>query len=132
MKRFVAIIFGVSVLTAVSCRSSDLPVGGTVTVDGAPLEEGTIHFRLVGNSTAKEVGAAVHEGEFTLPMGHKLGPGEYNVSVEGFKKTGRMLTDPQRGKVAETIQIKFRNSPQKVDLSSSNSNRVQIELKTAA
>ena len=132
MRRFVFIVFAISLLTTISCRSSDLSVSGMVTVDGGPLEAGTIHFRPISDSTTKEVGAAVHAGEFTLPKGHRLAPGKYNVSVEGFKKTGRMVADPQRGQVPESVQLRFRHTPLEIDVTEENSNNLQIALEKLA
>jgi hypothetical protein len=112
-----------------SCNSAEREVRGTVTVNGAPLETGTIFFHPGKSGAGKGAGAAVTSGRFELAS--DLAPGSYNVVVEGFKKTGRMIADPQRGKVEESLQLKFQGMPVPVTLSAENSDNLQIDLKTA-
>ena len=125
-------LLALCVLATVSCNSSQLAISGNVTVDGKPLEEGTIHFQSSDGTAMRGVGAAVQGGAFKLPTGRRLSPGRYSVSVSGFRKTGKMVSDPQRGKVAEIIPLSFTNSPQALEVSSENSHHIQIELKTSA
>jgi hypothetical protein len=114
-----------------SCSSAEREVRGTVTVNGAPLETGTVFFHPSesGAAKARGAGAAVNGGRFELTS--YLAPGSYDVVVEGFKKTGRMIADPQRGKVEESLQLKFQGMPVPVTVSSENSDNLQIDLKTA-
>jgi hypothetical protein len=116
------------VVTA-SCGSAEREVRGTVTVDGAPLETGTIHFQPNQNGEVEGSGAAVNGGQFKLA--ENLLPGSYKVAVEGFKKTGRVVNDPQRGKVEETTQLAFQQMPMQVEVTAENSENMQIDLKTA-
>ena len=111
-----------------SCNSAEREVRGTVTVNGAPLETGTIHFHPRESGAGKGAGAAVNGGKFELT--ESLAPGSYSVVVDGFKKTGRIVNDPQRGKVEESVQLKFRGMPVPVTLSAENSDNLQIDLKT--
>jgi hypothetical protein len=113
-----------------SCGAPQLAVSGTVTVDGQPLEEGTIHFQ-PADFDAKGTGGMVRQGSFTLSR-HTLVPGKYRVSVDGFRKTGRMVADPQRGEVAETVPMSFQNSPMQIEVTKQNSGNLQIALETSA
>jgi len=55
-------------------------VSGTVKVDGAPLEKGTISFEAMeGQRTSS--GALVSGGEFKVPPAHGLQEGKYRVVV---------------------------------------------------
>jgi hypothetical protein len=112
-----------------SCGSTERSVQGTVTVDGQPLETGTIYFRPAEGGGEKGGGGAVNGGQFQLA--ERLSPGSYSVQVDGFKKTGRTVNDPQRGKVEESVQLKFQGMPVPVTLSAENSDNLQIDLKTA-
>jgi hypothetical protein len=114
-----------------SCNNSRLAVSGNVMVDGKPLEEGTIHFQSDGDPDIKEVGAAVHGGEFELPVSRRLPPGRYRVFVSGFRKTGKMVSDPQRGKVAEIVPLNLIDSPQTLEISGENARQIQIKLKAS-
>ena len=112
-----------------SCSSAERDVRGTVTVNGKPIEQGTISFQPGGNATGKGVGAAINSGRFELPA--KLPTGNYNVTVEGFQKTGRTFADPQRGKVEESAQLRLQRMPVQIEVSAENSDDVQVDLKTA-
>jgi hypothetical protein len=116
-------------ISVASCGTPQLTVSGSVTVDGQPLEEGTIHFQ-PADSEAKGTGSMVQEGIFSLSR-QPLHPGKYRVSVAGFRKTGRMVADPQRGQVAETAPWSFQNSPLQIDVSEENCHELKIELKTS-
>lgn len=117
-----------SLLLLCSCGSREQSVEGTVLVDGSPLEAGTISFMPVERAASKGSGAMVNQGAFEL--GVKLTPGRYTVSVEGFKETGKMIADPQRGQVAEKVQLKFRQESQVMEVTSENSQQIVIELDT--
>jgi hypothetical protein len=55
-------------------------VSGTVKVDGAPLEKGSISFEATeGQRTSS--GAVISGGNFTIPAAHGLPEGKYRVVV---------------------------------------------------
>ena len=85
-------------LTAAGCnRSGELPVRGAVTLDGTPLESGSISFRPVDPSKSKGSGATIRDGRYEIPASHGLPPGKYLVTISAYKLTGRMLPDPTGG-----------------------------------
>jgi hypothetical protein len=103
------------VILTLICGVSSLPgcgsggrvkVTGTVTVDGEPLESGSISFRPVDIGAAPSSGGGVAEGRFDLPADKGLVPGKYRVTIAAFKKTGRMflLGTP------ESVPIKFNET----------------------
>jgi hypothetical protein len=85
-------------------------VVGTVTVDAAPLENGTINFRPAPGSKANSSGAGIRDGRFEVPAEKGLMPGEYQVTIQGFHKTGRMVRDPQMGQIEEIVPMQFNES----------------------
>jgi hypothetical protein len=55
------------------------PVSGTVTLDGQPLERGSISFQPVGDGTSS--GATIENGTFSIPEQRGLPPGTYTVRI---------------------------------------------------
>jgi hypothetical protein len=114
----------------VSCSSKSSVIQGVVTVDGTPVDTGTIHFASEDDAAAKGQGTVIAGGKFELS--EKMAAGSYRVMVEGFRTTGRTITDPQRGQVPETVQLQIQNLPVEVQLPAQDSEEVQIALKTTA
>ncbi len=106
-------------------------VRGSVTIDNAPVESGTIHFQSKAAGKASSAGAAIKDGSFQLSSRLGLTPGEYEVSVQAFRKTGRIVNDPQRGKVPETMPINVADSPQSLDLTLANQSTLQLNFSAA-
>jgi hypothetical protein len=106
-------------------------VRGKVTIDNAPVESGTIHFQSKAAGKASSAGAAIKDGSFQLLSKAGLTPGEYEVSVQAFRKTGRIFNDPQRGKVPESVPVNLADSPQAVTLSSANQDSLELKFSAA-
>jgi hypothetical protein len=104
---------------------------GVVTVDGQPVESGTIQFQSADGAVARSAGGAIEAGKFELSAKTKLAPGKYNVSMQAFKKTNRVFNDPQKGQVAETIGLRLIDSPQEIELTSANYRDLAIGFSTA-
>ena len=85
-------------------------VSGTVSLDGGPLVLGLINFRPAPAEKLSGAGGQISQGRFTLPADQGLFPGKYQVKVLAYHKTGRMITDPQRGEIEELAPIRFRES----------------------
>ena len=67
------------------------PVSGTVTLDGAPLQEGSISFQPTGGGTTSS-GAVIAQGKYTIPQDKGLPPGKYRVVINAVKPgTGTAL-----------------------------------------
>lgn len=114
------------------CNShGDLKVRGNVTIDGKPVEMGTIHFSPAEDANARGVGAAISNGAFELQSDRGLSPGDYNVSLQAFKTTGRMISDPQRGQIAEKSLLNAMDSPQLTKLSAQNAAGLKLSFSTS-
>ena len=84
--------------TLLSCSSVDEgpqrgAVRGRVTVDGQPVENGSIRFTPVQGTTGPVSGAAIENGEYSVSKA--LGPvvGTNLVQITGSCKTGQKITD---------------------------------------
>lgn len=103
-------------------------VSGTVSVDGAPVDVGTISLRPKEGDPGKGAGGAIENGIFQLTAEKELPPGTYDVFVLASKKTGRVVKDPQRGEIAELKQINLQNSPQEIQLDVDNASELKLDF----
>jgi hypothetical protein len=119
-----------SLLAAAGCGTSNqLPVRGKVTVDGAPLATGTISFQPAPGVSARSSGSTVRDGKYEIDAAHGLPPGKYLVTVQAFKETGRMLSDPQGGKRPEFGPMVFaEKQPVEVTIVSGKDNVFDFNL----
>jgi hypothetical protein len=67
------------------CSGSDglnrQPVTGSVTLDGAPLDGGTIRFMPASNEATTETSTAISGGKYTFGKDSGPVPGNYKVSI---------------------------------------------------
>src|SRR5262245_20523543 len=68
---------------------------GSVTLDGAPVDGGSIAFIPVGAGEQQQrVGVPIVDGRYTIPADKRLAPGKYRVEIYWPKKTGRKVPIP--------------------------------------
>ncbi|WZO97472.1 hypothetical protein EP7_004506 [Isosphaeraceae bacterium EP7] len=66
-------------------------VSGRLTLDGAPVENGTITFLPSGAESA--VGGLIKAGEYSIAQAEGPVAGSYRVEIRSSKKTGRRVAD---------------------------------------
>jgi len=126
-RRVVPLLALFGLFTLSSCGSSGRlsTIMGTVSVDGQPVESGTIHFQS-NASSASSGGALVQAGNFQVLSEDGFEPGEYAVVLQAFRKTGQVINDPQKGKVEVAAAIPLSNSPQKVTVGQDNADNLSL------
>ena len=122
--------FALLFLVLAGCsRDGRMAASGTVTLDGKPLENGGITFQPAPGSDGHSAGGQIANGRFQLAANHGLKPGKYLVIVQAFKLTGRMVKDPQRGKVPEMVAVKFNEAGTiEATVVTSTANRFDFQL----
>jgi len=104
----------VVVMKLPGCSRSDgrLAVSGAVSIDGKPIESGSIRFQPADLQKATGSGSIVRDGKYSIPAEHGLTPGKYQVSVQASEKTGRLIPDPQKlkGPVEEYAEIRYQEA----------------------
>jgi hypothetical protein len=104
-------------------------VSGTVTLDGKPVENGTISFYPTNND-GQTAGGGIENGQFTLDAS----PGEMTVLISANKVVGKqkMFKDgPEVDKVVELIPDRYnKTSELKVVLKPGVNEGVNFELTT--
>lgn len=114
------------------CSSGNVgSVTGQVTVDGAPVQMGSLDFKPVSNPTSRGAGAAISAGRFELGEGHGLQPGKYAVTAQVSKSTGKTFNDPQKGPVPVLQPLTLSDSPQEIEINGDNADQLQIHFTSA-
>ena len=123
-------IFITMLLLSTGCSSDTrLAVYGSVSVDDSPLTTGSISLQPIEEHLSSAGGSVVN-GKFELPATHGLKPGKYLVTISGYRETGKMINDYQRGKIPEKASIKF-SEPMPIDVSiTDSSTTLEFKLHT--
>jgi hypothetical protein len=126
----IAVVLG-CLASCISCSSNEVgEVRGQVTVDGAPVDAGTIQFKPSATPGARGAGAAIKAGEFALAPDAALTPGSYSVVIQASEDTGKILKDPQRGDVHIMQSLAVIDSPKEVEVTSENAASLQLSFVT--
>jgi hypothetical protein len=76
-------------------KQRQVPLEGTVTLDGKPLAEGSLRFLTASGKDGTIVcSATVSDGRFVIPAEKGPVPGKYRVEINASRKTGRKLPHP--------------------------------------
>jgi hypothetical protein len=78
---FVLILIALAASSGCGKNSGRLPVLGTITLNGVPLDGGSIQFTSVGAERMVASGAMVNAGSFHIPQENGLMPGKYHVEI---------------------------------------------------
>jgi len=106
----IGILCCICLVVAAGCGQADRrqAVTGTVTLNGKALTRAIINFRPAPGNQSSSAGAGLEDGKFKIDANQGLLPGVYKVIIQAFEETGRMITDPQFGKVPETVMVRFQ------------------------
>lgn len=89
------------------CGTSDpsgrRAISGAVTLDGAPLEQGSISLQPADGAKYSS-GAVISKGRYTIPKDKGLPPGKYRVVISAVKP-GTGLTLPQGAMPGEEVGV---------------------------
>ncbi|MEA1951467.1 MAG: hypothetical protein U9N87_08785 [Planctomycetota bacterium] len=107
LKICVLLLFAAVPMTGCSGGDGRKGLSGTVSVDGQPLESGLINFRPAAGTKSNSSGCAIKDGEFQIAADKGLPVGKYMVTVQAFRKSGRIVKDPQMGNAPEIVPISF-------------------------
>ena len=101
-----------SALIMTGCSSNGRnSVSGDVTLDGKPMENGSISFRPAPGNNSNTAGGTISKGKFYLSASHGLKPGKYTVTIQAVQLTGRKIKDPETGNlISELGTIRFKNA----------------------
>ena len=127
-------VLGMLLVAIVGCgRSNRAAVDGHVTLDGKPVEDGTISFIPPGESHLAAWGK-IKAGSYSIPARNGPALGTSQVEVRWPRKTGRKLPAlppaPATDEVAEAIPDCYnKQSKLKAEIKP-GANQVDFDLKT--
>lgn len=88
----IALILAVTMLTTAGCGET-YPLRGTVTLEGEPIQRGTITFQPNAESgnTGPSATTRIIQGEFIVPAGQKFSAGPTLATITDESQPGRNL-----------------------------------------
>jgi len=122
------------VVVAIGCGQADrrLAVTGSVALDGKTLSRAIINFRPAPGNPSNSAGAGLEDGNFKIAAKQGLLPGDYKIIIQAFEETGRMVMDPQFGKVPEIAMVRFQEEKTlRATVSEEGGNRFDFQLTRA-
>lgn len=99
-----------------------VPVAGTITLNGQPLESGMISFT-PDDGSDPVASAIVTDGKYALDRHDGPQPGLHRVSIWSPKSTGRQLDDPDNP--GDTIEERLEMVPAEYNLNSELSTQIK-------
>ncbi|MAT72490.1 MAG: hypothetical protein CMJ58_23555 [Planctomycetaceae bacterium] len=89
LRRVSVLALAIGCLTGCGGEQGDLAVAGKVTLDGAPVPQGTI----VLSSGGAAATGAIENGRFQIAAEKGLAPGTYHVRIVAYELTGKQVPD---------------------------------------
>jgi hypothetical protein len=112
-----------AVLTALpGCGGNGrIPVEGNVTLDGQPLEQGSIEFSPLPDTLGPAAGGEIADGKFAIPSSGGPLAGKFTVRIKSAGLTGRKILDPR----SNTMVDEFA---QRLPAQYNSESRIQVEI----
>jgi hypothetical protein len=134
------VVIAALTVTLAGCgpQSDRLEISGDITLDGAPLDGGSIRFTSMGGTQIAS-GASIQQGEYHIPQEKGLTPGKYHVEITApdVKAKPVMVPVGPRGQGVPTqpdrIPPQYNvDSKQTVEVSADGDNHFTFEIKSRA
>ena len=97
------------VALCVGCGKGDglnrASVEGKVTLDGTPVEKGSISFVPTAGTKGPSVGGTIENGRYSLPSANGPVVGKYRVEIHAPRKTGKQIQAPMAPKGTMTDEV---------------------------
>lgn len=127
-------VASLAVVTFTGCENTGgkVAVSGAVTLQGQPVEKGTIDF-LLPEATQSTAQASIEKGQYSLPALQGLLPGKYRVKISAIEAFDITPEEYAAGKQApppkERIPAKYNTASQEmVDVQKAGPNRFDFQI----
>ena len=98
------------------CAKTDrAAINGTVTLNGTPVEKGSITFRPQPGTASPSAGANITSGKFSIAAEQGLLPGTFRVEITANRLTGEKVTTRFS---SQPVQLEEQYIPDKYNTSS--------------
>ena len=114
--RLAGAVWSAILLGLCGCGEGRLPIQGKVTLDGNPLQEGTIRYMPPQGKAGVSCTGTISAGSYSIPASGGLVPGTYRVEVRWARKTGKRIeagvptADGTVEEVVEGIPAKYNSN----------------------
>jgi hypothetical protein len=120
-------------IAAVGCGPAGdrLGVSGAITLDGAPLDSGSIRFTSVGAEKLLTSGALIKDGAYHVPQENGLRAGTYQVEINSPDDKGPQVLDKPSGMMmaAERIPAAYNvESEQTIEVTAEGDNAFYFNI----
>jgi hypothetical protein len=111
-------------------------VEGKVSLDGAPVEKGSIAFSPIGGTKGPSVGGSIENGRYSLPAAKGPVAGKYRVELHAPKSTGKKIQAPMSPKgtmvdeVTDAMPAQFNSKSTLEKEVKAGRNEIDFELST--
>ncbi len=137
---FGVLTVGLVLVAGCGPRSDRLAVSGNVTLDGAPLDAGSIRFTSTSLEKLVASGATIAKGEYAVPQEKGLLPGTYLVEISSPDASGELVVHPSAPgeptlppTARERIPAEYNsNSKQSVEVTADGENHFDFNIQTRA
>jgi len=123
-----------AVLLLTGCGSDGTHLTGTVSLDGQPVDGGTIAF-VATDGQGVNASGRIEGGEYDIPAPAKFAPGTYKVEIDWLKPTGKAVankSDPgtTREETKQVIPLEYNRQSKLTAEVKSGSNTFDFDLKS--
>jgi hypothetical protein len=134
---FAAII---SAINGCGPRSDRLEINGQVTLDGDPLDNGSIRFASMNGAKLSASGAVITDGAYHIPQEKGLPPGTYRVEISAPDTAAPLVNYPSAPgeptgppTAPERIPPEYNtNSKQTIEVAADGDNQFDFDIETGA
>lgn len=114
-------------------RSERMSVEGTVTLDGQPLEKGSIQFSPMPGTNGPTAGADIVAGKFIIRSAGGPFAGSFRVQISAAGVTGRKVLDPRSNTMidefAQVLPARYNSQSElQAEVKAGDVNRLEFAL----
>jgi hypothetical protein len=131
------VVSAICLLALIGCSRSSGRQGieGVVTLDGKPLETGSITFVPQPGTKGPTAGGTISQGRFAVSPAGGTFAGTFRVEITAARKTGRKVADPRLGEMIDeteqAIPVEYnRDSHLTAEVTEQGSNRFEFALQS--
>ena len=133
MPRLHAVLLLAALATCTGCGEADAnrnAVSGNVTLDGNPVEQGSILFIPTDGTEGAATGGPIENGHYRIDKAQGAATGWNRVEIRATRKTGRMIPKGL-GATGETMEERVEAAPARYNAASTLKTEIKPDNNTA-
>jgi hypothetical protein len=119
------LLVAMGLLASLGCRprSDRLPISGNVTLNGTPLDSGSVRFSSTGGEKIFATGAMIQNGGYHIPQEKGLPPGTYHLEINSPDAKAPLVAAP-----AAPGEPTIRTAPERIPSEYNVNSKKTIEV----